>query len=298
MPKSLTVLVCGATGRQGGAVARLLLEKGHRVRALTRRPGSQAAASLHVAGAEIHEADLDDVSAVERAAEGADACFLMTTPWEEGVQAEVRQGRRAAEAARNAGVGHLVYTSVAAADRSTRIPHFDGKREVELYIQELGLPYTIVGPAFFMENLLDPTFLQGLRAGSLSMPLPPNRALQMIAVADIAGIVRLALERRSEFQGKRIDIASDELTGPEIARALAQATRSSIGYSEVPLAEVRAQSDDSARTWEWFDRVGFHVDIDALRRAHPEVGWHDLGRWAEEQDWTIIDAAGSEQPTA
>lgn len=298
MPKPITVLVAGATGRQGGAVARLLLDKGHRVRALTRRPGSRAAASLHVLGADIMEGDLDDGSSVERAAEGADAFFLMATPFEEGTEAEVRQGRRAADAAKRAAVKHLVYSSVAAADRNTGIPHFETKREIEAHIAQLALPYTIVAPVFFMENFLGPVFLDGLRAGTLSIPLPPGRELQMIAVADIAGFVRLVVERPTEFQGKRIEIASDSLAGPEMAKALTRATESVIAYVERPLAAVRTHSEDLARMWDWLRRAGFECDVDGLRRAYPEAGWHDFGQWAREQDWSVLDVASPGQPTA
>lgn len=298
MPKPLTVVVSGATGRQGGAVARLLLASGHRVRALTRRPGSREAATLHVAGAELHEADLDDVAAVRRAAEGADAFFLVTTPFEEGPVAEARQGRRAAQAARDAGVGHLVFSSVAGADRSTGIPHFESKREIELFLGELGLSHAVVAPVFFMENLLGPAFLRGLRAGTLAMPLPASRPLQLLAVDDLAAMARLALERPGDLRGKRVDVASDERTGPEIAAALAQASGASIAYSEAPLDRVRARSEDLARMWEWFDRAGYRADVGGLRRAYPEVGWHDLGRWARERDWSVLDVASPEQPTA
>jgi uncharacterized protein YbjT (DUF2867 family) len=298
MPRPLTVVVAGATGRQGGAVARDLLRSGHRVRALTRRPGSQAAALLHLEGAELHEADLDDLAAVERAAAGADAFFLVTTPFEEGVEAEARQGRRAAEAARNAGVGHLVFSSVAGAGERTQVPHFESKREIERYLQELGLPHTVVAPVFFMENFLGPAFLDALRAGTLAMPLPAGRPLQLVPAADLAALVRLALERPSELRGKRLEIASDERTGPEIAAALAHASGASIGYSAVPLERMRARSADLALMWEWLGAVGYHADVAGLRRAYPEVGWHDLGRWAREQDWTVIDAASPEQPTA
>jgi uncharacterized protein YbjT (DUF2867 family) len=297
MPKPITVVVAGATGKQGGALARLLLHRGHQIRALTRRPGSQAAANLRALGAEIFEADLDDGTAVERAAEGADALFLVGTPYEDGVGAEVRQCRQAAKAAKEAGVKHLIYSSVASADRSTGIPHFDSKREVELYIPKLGLPYTIVAPVFFMENLLGPMFLEGLRSGTLSMPLPRGRELQMIAVADIAELVRLALERPGEFQGKRIDIASDKLTGPEMAKILAQVTERDVSYAEAPLAAVRAQSEDLARMWAWFDEVGYSSDLEALRRTYPEVGWHGFSQWAREQDWGVIGATSPEQPT-
>jgi uncharacterized protein YbjT (DUF2867 family) len=298
MPKPITVLVAGATGRQGGAVARLLLEKGHRVRALTRRPGSQAAAALHVLGAEIFEADLDDGASVEAAARGADAFFLVATPFPEGTRAEARQGKRAADAARKAGVQHLVYSSVASADQATGIPHFESKREVERHVEGLGVPYTIVAPAFFMENLLGGAVLEGLRAGTLSLPLSPARRLHMVAVADIAGLVRLVLERRSEHAGKRVDLASDALTGPEIAKALSHATGTAIDFEAAPIEPIRSRSADLALMWEWFDRAGYSVDLDALRQRYPEAGWHDFGRWAREQDWSVLDEASPGQPTA
>ncbi len=297
MPKSITVLVAGATGRQGGAVARLLLDRGHHVRALTRRPSCRAAASLHVLGADVYEGDLDSLSSVKHAADGADAFFLMATPLE-GMQAEVRQAHNAAKAAKDAGVEHIVYSSVAGADQGTGIPHFESKREVETYIRGMGPSYTIVAPVFFMENLLGPMFGQGLRAGKLWMPLRPTRSLQMVAVADIAGLVRLVVERPTEFQGKRIQIASDSLTGPEMARTLTKATGMEIDYGEAALGAVRSQSEDLARMWEWLDRVGYDCDIDSLRQVYPDVGWHDFGRWAREQDWSVIGAARSEQPPA
>ena len=298
MPKPITVLVAGATGRQGGAVARLLLDRGHHVRALTRRPSCRAAARLHVLGADVYEGDLDSMSSVKHAAEGADAFFLMATPFEEGVQAEVRQAHNAAKAAKDVGVEHIVYSSVAGADQGTGIPHFESKREVETYIRGMGPSYTIVAPVFFMENLLGPTFHQGLRAGKLWMPLRPTRSLQMVAVADIAGLVRLVLERPTEFQGRRIEIASDNVTGPEMAGTLTKATGIDIDYAEAALNAVRSQSEDLARMWEWFDRVGYNCDIDSLRQVYPDVGWHDFGRWAREQDWSVIGAARSEQPPA
>lgn len=298
MPEPMTVAVAGATGKQGGALARKLLEHGHRVRALTRSPESRAASELRRLGADIFEADFDDYAEVLHASEGADAFFLVATPYEAGVEAEVRQARQAAKAAKEAGVKHLVYSSVASADRHTGIPHFDSKAEVEEYIRRLGIPHTIVGPVFFMENLLGPMFLGGLRAGTLSMPLPASRQLQVVAVEDIAGFVRVLLERPGEFLGRRIDIASDIVTGPEIAAALAQASGEAVGYAEAPLDVVRAQSGDLARMWEWFDEVGYDVDVDALVRSLPEVGWHDLRTWSREQDWRVLDAAGPEQPTA
>lgn len=298
MPKPITVAVTGATGAQGGALARQLLQRGHRVRALTRRPGGEPASALREAGAEIVQADLDDRAALAHALEGADAFFLMATPYAAGPEAESRQALQGVEAARDAGVEHLLYSSVGSADQATRIPHFDSKFRVEQRIAEFGLPATVLRPVFFLENFLGPMFRQGLRSGRLAMPMPADRPLQMIALHDLAAFACLTLERRAEFLGKSIDLASDEVPPREVAEVLAAVSGRRISFQEVPLQAVRAQSEDLARMWEWFDEVGYHADIAGLRRDHPEVGWRDLRAWAREQDWAFLDVTGPEQPTA
>ena len=113
-------------------------------------------------------------------------------------------------------IEHLVYSSVANADKNTSIPHFESKYKVEQHIKNLGIPYTIIGPTFFMENLLGP----GLEQGELALPLSPSTTLQQSALENIAEFSALLLERRKPFLGKRIDIASDEVTGEQAARIL------------------------------------------------------------------------------
>ena len=130
MTKRRSVLVTGATGKQGGAVARQLIGKGHHVRALTRDPSKPAAQALAGLGAELAVGNLDDRASLERAIDGVDAVFAVATPFEEGTQAETQQGINVADAAIAAGV-QLVYSSVANADRQTGIPHFDSKFAVE-----------------------------------------------------------------------------------------------------------------------------------------------------------------------
>src|ERR671936_3122514 len=112
MPRPMTVFVSGATGQQGGALARVLAERGHRVRALTRAPNSPAAAELHHLGAEVVRGDFEDPDSVARAARGADAAFAMGTPYEAGPDAEVRQGEELVDALRAASVPYIVYSSV------------------------------------------------------------------------------------------------------------------------------------------------------------------------------------------
>jgi uncharacterized protein YbjT (DUF2867 family) len=290
MSDSLSVLVTGATGQQGGALARVLLDKGHRVRAFVRRPNSPEAKELERLGARLAEGNLEEASTIEDAAKGMDAVFIVATPFEAGMEAETRHGIAAAEAAKAAGVGHLVYSSVASADKDTGIPHFESKRKVEEHIEGLGVPYTIVAPVYFMDNLLAPWTLPQLKEGRLPMALPSSRPLQQITPSDIAAFTALVLENREEFVGRRLDIASDELSGEEVAEVLTQVTGREIHYVELPLEQVRqAMGDDGARMFEWFDQVGYSADIEALRREHPEVGWHTFEEWAKEQDWSALD---------
>lgn len=142
--RSQLILVTGATGKQGGAVARQLLEKGFRVRAITRNPGQPAARALREAGAEVVEGNLDDRNSVNRALEGAHGVFSVQNFWEAGYDREVKQGTGLADAAKDTGVQHFVYSSVASAHRNTGLSHFESKWEIENYIRELDLSYTIL----------------------------------------------------------------------------------------------------------------------------------------------------------
>ena len=146
MSTSKHVLVTGATGQQGGAVVQALLARGHRVRGLTRKAHSPSAKALEAQGVEIAVGDFTDSDSLVRAATGVDTIFAMTTPFEQGVEAETAQGLVITDAAKRAGVGHLVYSSVASADRETGIPHFDSKYAVEKAIRSSGVPHSIIAP--------------------------------------------------------------------------------------------------------------------------------------------------------
>ena len=215
MSTKRSVLVTGATGQQGGAVARALLASGHRVKALTRKPDSDAARQLKSAGADLVTGDLGDAASVRTAASGVNTMFLMGNVNEVGPEEETRQGIRAAGAAKAAGVGHLIYSSVADANKKTGIPHFDSKSLVEQHLAGLGVPYTISAPASFMENIVAPWSIGALSQGTFAFPMPPKRALQLIAVADIGAFVAALIERREAVFGKRFDLAGDELSGEE-----------------------------------------------------------------------------------
>src|SRR6202022_4301392 len=272
MSTKRSVLVTGATGQQGGAVARALLSRGHRVKALTRKPESDAARQLMSAGADLVTGDLGDTASVLKAASGVGTVFLMGNSNEAGTEEETRQGIIAAEAAKAAGVGHLIYSSVADANKKTGIPHFESKYLVEKYVAGLGIPYTISAP----------WSIGALRQGTHAFAMPPKRVLQLVALADIGAFVSALVERREQVFGKRFDFAADELSGEEQAKILSHAIGRPINYQEIPIAAARQQSEDAALMFEWFDRVGYDADIAPLRRDFSEVRWHSFADWARE----------------
>jgi uncharacterized protein YbjT (DUF2867 family) len=288
MAEKLTILVTGATGQQGGALARTLLKKGHRVRALTRKPEAPSAQELKKQGAEIVKGSFDGPGSIENAAKGVDAAFAMGTPYEAGPEAEIKQGIALVEALAKAKVPFLLYTSVSDADRNTGIPHFDSKYRIEQRIKELGIRHAIVAPVFFMDNLLSPWFLPQLQQGKLALAMPAGRKLQHVAVTDLGEFNVLVLERRDQFAGKRINIASDELNGAEAAQILSRVIGRKIEYSEIPLDQLRSMNEDWAKMFEWFDKVGYSADIPGLRKQYPEVRWHTFEQWAKEQDWSAV----------
>ncbi|MGE5927690.1 MAG: NmrA/HSCARG family protein [Gemmatimonadota bacterium] len=280
------VLVSGATGQQGGAIARELLDAGWRVRAMTRKPGADAAQALARRGAEVVQADLDDDASVRRALEGAWGAVAIQNTWEAGVEGEEDQGKRFARVAKDAGIQHLLYQSVASAHRHTGIPHFENKWRVEQTIRELRFPsWTVIRPVFFMENLLSPWFKPYIDQGTLAIGMKPDTRLQMIAVQDIGKYGLRAFERHAQLNGRAIDIAGDELTGPEAAAILSDVTGRPISFYSVPIEEVRKGSEEFAIMLEWFDAVGYDADIAGTSKEFgvPPTRFRD---WAAAQRWS------------
>ncbi len=284
-PEKKTVLVTGATGQQGGAVAAELLAHGFRVKAMTRHPESEKAKALKGRGAEIIKGDLDDPQSLERAMSGNWGLFAVQNTWEAGVEKEEVQGKRTAEIAKKAGIEHFVYTSVGSAHRNTGIPHFENKWRVEETIRSLRLPsYTILRPVFFMENLTSPWFKPYIDQGTLAVGMKPTTSLQMIAVADIGKYGLWAFQNAEKLNGRAIDIAGDSLTMPEAAEVISRITGKSVVHFQVPIEEVRKFSEDFALMLEWFDKVGYDADIEA-RSKESGVAPTRFKDWAKNAAW-------------
>jgi uncharacterized protein YbjT (DUF2867 family) len=275
------ILAAGATGRLRPVVDELLA-RGHDVRVTARDPEARHARGLAARGAEIVRADLDDVATLRVAARGADAVFAAGSPHQAGPPGEARHGVNVAQAAADAGVGHLVFSSGAGAERPTGVPVLDSKRTVERRIHELGLPHTILAPVYFMQNAFNPWNAAALAAGRFPLPLPPDRSLQQIAIEDVAAVAATVIEHPDAFAGQRIELAGDELTGEHAAAVLSGVTGWPFAFQEVPRDGLPG---GMRALFDWLDRVGHHVDIPALRRRFPDVRWHRFEEWAATQDW-------------
>jgi len=234
-----TVLVTGATGRQGGAVIRHMLPKGWKLRALTRNPDGHEAEALARRGIEVIGGDLEDPDSIARAAIGVYGIYSVQDFWAVGAKREVQQGKNVANAAKKADIRHCVYSSVGGAERNTKIPHWESKWEVENYIRQLGLPATVIRPVSFMETYYIDQVEIGILKGKLADPIGGNKSYQTIATDDIGAFVALAFERPSEFIGKALEIAGSELTNVEAAKVFSRVLGKPVKFQRIPLPVVR-----------------------------------------------------------
>lgn len=269
-PNAAPVAVVGASGQQGGAVAAALLDRGIGVRGLVRDPAK--AAALVERGAQLVVADLADPDGLRRAFTDVRAVFAMTTmTGPEGTEGEVVHGRAIAEAARDAQVPHLVYSSVGGAERHTGIPHFESKWQVEQYLHEIGVPTTVVRPTFFMENF-SAFFAPKVEDGVLVLraPLAPGVPLQMIAVTDIGRSAAAALADPDAVLGGLVEIAGDERAAEDIADVLGQARQLPGRFEPLPLSVL--DDPDTRAMFTWFAELpAYTADFEATRTLIGQV---------------------------
>ena len=278
------IAVTGATGQQGGAVARRLLADGWKVRALTRDPNKPDARALAEAGAELVPGDMDSRSELEAAFQGTYGVFSVQNFWlpNVGYEGEIRQGKNVADAAKAAGVQHLVYSSVGAAHRGMGQKHFDSKWVIEQYIHTLGVPYTILRPAAFMDNYnwSRAYILSGTLTGR---GLRPEKGVQSIAVEDIAVFTALVLENPQDFLRKTIELAGDELTEPQTAEVFSKVIGRPVQLVAPTGGEGWASEEEMKAMFNFFNGEGYDADIVALRKIHP--GLLTLEQYLRKNGW-------------
>jgi uncharacterized protein YbjT (DUF2867 family) len=275
------ILVTGATGSQGGAVIRHLREKGFPVRALTRdldKP--KARALIDQSGVEIARGDYEDKASLLSALEDVYGVFAVQTPYESGAEAETRQGIALVDAAQRSDISHFVYSSVGSADQNTGIPHFDSKWKIEEHLRGTGVPYTIVRPVFFMENWL--SMKDQIAQGQLRLPLSAETILQQVAVDDIGAFAAMAFEHPGKWLGSATDLAGDELFLDQTAQTL-QAKYSQISWEDFE----KNAGHETTLMFRWFQDVGYHANIAALRHDLPSL--MNFERWRNTY-WAAAEA--------
>ncbi len=268
--KEETILVTGATGQQGGAVSRHLLNSGWSVRAFVRDESKPAAAELKSLGAEIFRGDMSDAASLDKAMEGVYGVFSVQNFWAHGYEGELKQGLAVADAVTKTGVKHFVQSSAGGAERATKLPSFYVKFEVENHVKALNLPYTILRPVFFMENLA--TFNKPVETDgklTLSLGLKPETKLQMIAVDDIGAMAAIVFGNPEEYLGKEIEIAGDDISGPQAAEVYTRVTGKPTTFAEMPMDALRNYNEEFANMFQWFIDKGYEANIPALKKIHP-----------------------------
>jgi uncharacterized protein YbjT (DUF2867 family) len=279
------IAVTGATGQQGGVVARKLLGDGWKVRALTRDVNKPAAQELASRGAEVVAGDMENRAQLDAAFESAYGVFSVQNFWlpNVGFEGEIRQGKNVAEAAKAAGVEHLVYSSVGAAHRGMGQKHFESKWMIEQHIHSQNIPYTILRPAAFFENfnwerasILNGTFN--------ALGLRPEKERQLISAEDIGVFVELAFANPEEYIGKTIELAGDALTESQISETFAKVIGRPVKLTMPTGGGGRRRSEEEMiAMFNFFNGEAYDADIPALRKLHP--GLLTLEQYLRENGW-------------
>lgn len=264
------ILVTGATGTQGGAVARELLSRGFSVRGLSRNPDSDKAKALIELGATVVKGDFDDPASLAAALVGVDGMFAVTNANVYGPAKEVQHGRNLISAATKANLNHFVFSSASQAETGTGIPHFDSKYEIEKVLYESGLNYTIVRPVEFMNNVRYQR--NALTSGLFIDPRSLDDRHQWIAARDIGFMVGEAFDHPNEWLGKAVNIAGDELTVGEYMALLSSELDLELTHQKISWEEYESVSgEEMAMMYRWFVDPGYQADVQSLRQRYPSL---------------------------
>lgn len=285
-----TILVTGATGKQGGSVARHLLQRDNfTVRAFVRDPNKSTAQSLQQAGAELVAGDLNDRASIDRALQGVAGVFSVQD-FKNGLDTEIQQGKMLADAAKASDVQHFVYSSVGSAERNTGVPHFDSKFQVEEHVREIDLPYTILRPVFFFYNY--DAMRPMIEQGTLPQPLNPETKLQQLSEEDYGKRVADVFERPAEFLHREIEVASVNLTMTEVAASFSRVLVRRVNYQQIPFEAFEQQAGEEVTTmYRWFENVGYDADLERLKREFAAPT--DFESYLRQHNWAESTASAS-----
>jgi len=297
MSDKKTILVTGATGAQGGSVARYLLESGaFKVRALTRNPESEKAKALHSAGAEIVKGDLSDKDSLKSALDGCYGVFGVTNFWEH-FDKEFSQGKNLVDAVAAAKIQHFVFSALPDAHKLSKgtleVPHFQMKAELESYVRELGLPATVVHVAFYYENFLYFLPPRKVNGGPHAFGFPQgDTPLAGVAAEDIGGVVVEIFKRPEEFIGKRVGIVGDDIPCQQYAEAMSRVSGTEVVYNYIPRETFAGFGFPGAEDLaNMFDMNRQYIperkaELEMSRKLSPSI--RTFAQWAEDNKDKLV----------
>lgn len=304
MAEKKIIAVLGATGAQGGGLVRAIMSDdsgGFTARALTRDGKSEKAKELAKLGAEVVEADVDDVESLKRAFKGAYGAYCVTFFWAHfSPEKEFAEAKAMAEAAKHAGLQHVIWSTLEDTRKwvplsdsrmptlmgKYKVPHFDAKGEANQLFTELGLPATFLLTSFYWDNLI--YFGMGPKKGpdgKLAITLPMgDKKLPGIAAEDIGKCAYGVFKKGREYIGKTVGIAGEHLTGEQMAESLARALAQEVRYNSVtpelyrsfgfPGAEDLGNMFQFNRDFE--QAVCGARDVDVARALNPALQSFDM----------------------
>lgn len=299
MPEKKIIAVFGATGAQGGGLARAILNDKHSefaVRAVTRDANSDKAKALEAMGAEIVSADIDDMSSLSNALKGAYGAYFVTFFWSHfSADKETAEAKNMAAAAKAAGLKHVVWSTLEDVRNSVplddptmptlqgkyKVPHFDGKGAADHYFTEAGVPTTFLLASYYWENLI--YFGMGPKRGAdgkLAITFPMgDKKMAGIAAEDIGKCAYGMFKKGPSLAGKRIGIAGEHLTCGEMASQLSKAIGEEVRYNEITPEVYRSfgfpGADDLGNMFQFYrdfaERCNGTRDVTYSRELNPEL---------------------------
>ena len=283
-PVSKLITVFGATGGQGGHVARALLQNGFKVRAVTRNPDSEKAKALRDAGAEVVTGSIDNRDSVKAAVAGAYGAYVVTPLF---VSNEEAVGKAAADACKEAGLQHVVFSGLDSVKDKIGKPcvYFDSKAAVEKYLDEIGVPNTSVRYAFYLENFISFNVPTLQADGRYTVTMPMDGPMDVISVADGAPIVLAVFQNPQQYLGKKVAISGSRKTIAEYTEIISKVTGKTVKYNQISFEQAANDPNnpfarDISAMFEYYSKVDTPYDEEFTRKLHP--GTLTFQQWAEQ----------------
>ncbi|MBJ6164254.1 NmrA/HSCARG family protein [Staphylococcus aureus] len=268
------ILVIGATGKQGNAVVKQLLEDGWYVSALTRNKNNRKLSDIGHPHLSIVEGDLSDNVSLQSAMKGKYGLYSIQPIVKDDVSEELRQGMKIIEIAEQENIQHIVYSTAGGVNRNRTGPHFEVLAKIENRLMESNINATVIKPSFFMDNFLRIAKVEDER---ITLPefINPNIKFTMISSIDIAKIASYIFAHPQSFTHQSIEIGSDEVTLSEAATIFSEVT----GKSTV----IEGEFVSGVAEKQWLEEKGYEVDFELMAEINPTR--LSLSDWLKAQNY-------------